>query len=270
VNVPNISNGTVIYAWYGQASVTTLQTTPSATWSNSFMAVYHLKENPAGTAPQLNDSTANGNSATMNGSLMASQQQAGEIDGSVNFEGDTWASLANPANFSFERTDSFSLSGWFKMPANSNSTATLLSKFANGSPGWTLMQQSSHFALGLWGTQSGTLAYATTPAVTTGVWHYVVATYSGTSTVAGMNIYVDGVNQPLTVVDNNLGSSILNNTTPAINGRGGPTQMSSDTMDELRVSTKGVVFSPAYVTTSFNNQSQPGAFFTIATGLTNP
>ena len=28
VNAPNLSNGTVIYAWYGQAAVTTLQTTP--------------------------------------------------------------------------------------------------------------------------------------------------------------------------------------------------------------------------------------------------
>ena len=64
------------------------------------MAVYHLKESPAGTAPQMNDSTSNGNSATMNGTVLATQQQPGEIDGSVNFEGNTWASLANPANFS--------------------------------------------------------------------------------------------------------------------------------------------------------------------------
>ena len=133
VNAPNLNTGTVIYAWYGQPSVTTLQTTPSATWGSNFMAVYHLKENPAGAAPQLNDSTANGNNATMNGTVLASQQQPGEIDGSVNFEGDTWAGIANPANFSFERTDSFSLSGWFKIA--SNSSGTLLSKFAGNTCG---------------------------------------------------------------------------------------------------------------------------------------
>jgi hypothetical protein len=273
VNVPSLSNGTVVYAWYGQPSVTTLQTTPSATWSSSFVAVYHLKENPAGTAPQMNDSTANGNNATMNGSVLASQQQPGEIDGSVNFEGDTWASLANPANFSFERTDSFSLSGWFRIAPGSNSVATLLSKFPGGSAGWALLQEPGPgtplFGLGLFGVGQSTLAYATTPAVTTGVWHYVVATYAGTSTVAGMNIYVDGVNQPLTIGANNLASSILNNTTPAINGRGGPSQMSTDTIDEIRVSTKGVVFSPAWVTASFNNESHPATFFAVVTGLTN-
>jgi hypothetical protein len=96
-----------------------------------------------------------------------------------------------------------------------------------------------------------------------------VATYSGTGTVAGMNIYVDGVNQTLTTLGNNLSTSILNTATPAINGRGGPAYMSTDTMDELRVSATGVVFTPAYVTASYNNQSKPGTFFTSVTGLTN-
>jgi hypothetical protein len=46
--------------------------------------------------------------------------------------------------------------------------------------------------------------------------------------------------------------------------------MSNDSMDEIRVSANGVVFSPAFVTASFNNQSHPGTFFTAVTGLTNP
>ena len=104
--------------------------------------------------------------------------------------------------------------------------------------------------------------------MTTGAWHYVVATYSGTSTVAGMNIYVDGVNQTISTLENNLTTSIVNAVTPAINGRAGPDQMSTDSMDEIRVSTKGVVFSPAYVIASFNNQSKPGTFFAAVTGLT--
>jgi hypothetical protein len=272
VNVPNLANGTVIYAWYGQASVTTLQTTPSATWTN-YMAVYHMKENPAGTAPQLNDSTSNGNNATMNGSALASQQQPGEIDGSINFEGDTWASLASPSAFSFERTDSFSLSGWYKI--GSNTAGSLLTKFTNPpNAGWTLMQfagaSSPQIALGLFGTNASTGALAETPQVSMGVWHYVVATYSGTGTVAGVNIYVDGVNQPLTTILNNLSTSILNNNTPAINSRSSAFQVSNDSMDELRVSNKGVVLSPAWVTASYNNESSPGNFFSAVTGMTNP
>jgi hypothetical protein len=273
VNVPTLNSGTVIYAWYGKPSVDTFQTTPSATWNNSFMAVYHLKENPAGTAPQLNDSTANGNSATMNGAVLASQQQPGEIGGSVNFEGDTWAGLANPGNFSFERTDSFSLSGWFKIA--SNSSGTLLSKFPGPpTPGWLLTQSAGASAPGfqliLFGGTTGGGASVESPAVTIGAWHYVVVTYSGTSSAAGIQIYVDGVNQSLTTLNNTLTGSILNSSAAAINGRDGPTQMSTDTMDEVRVSTKGVVFSPAWVTTSFNNESHPATFFSAVTGLTFP
>jgi hypothetical protein len=273
VNVPNLNNGTVIYAWYGSPSVTTLQTTPPATWNSNFMAVYHLKENPAGTAPQLNDSTANGNNATMNGSVAAAQQQPGEIGGSINFEGDTWASLPSPGNFNFDRTDSFSLSGWFRIA--SNSSGTLLSKFPGPpTPGWLLMQNAGSsapaFELILYGGTTGGGASAATPSVTVGQWHYVVVTYSGTSSVAGMQIYVDGVSQPLTTLNNTLTASIQNAAIAAINGRAGPTQMSTNTMDEIRISAKGVVFSPSWVTASFNNESHPATFFTTTTGLTYP
>jgi len=267
VNAPNLNSGTTIYAWYGQSSVTALQTTPSAAWSSNFMAVYHLKENPAGPAPQLNDSPVNANHATMNGTVSASQQQAGQIDGSINFEGDSWASLANPANFSFERTDSFSLAFWVKIP--SNATATLLSKLAvSANSGWAVLQLGGgNLALGLIG--SGNQAIGETPALTTGVWHHVVATYSGTSTVAGMQIYIDGVNQSLTALGNSLTTSIVNALTPAINSRAGGGAESNDSLDEIWISTQDVVFSPAWVTASFNNQSNPQAFFTVATGLVN-
>jgi hypothetical protein len=270
VNVPSLSNGTAIYAWYGKPAVTTLQTTPTAAWNSNFMAVYHLKENPAGTAPQLNDSTSNGNSATMNGTVLASQQQPGEIDGSINFAGNTWAGIANPANFSFERTDSFSLSGWFYMP--SNVSGTLLSKLPAPTPssGWDLVQTAGsatpHVALQLVGTG---VAQGETPSVGEGAWHYVVATYSGTSTVAGMQIYVDGVSQTLTALNNNLTGTIVNSITPQINGRDGANSMTPDSMDEIRISAKGVVWPAAWVTASYNNQSKPGTFFTVVTGLTN-
>jgi hypothetical protein len=272
VNVPNLANGTTVYAWYGQPSVTTLQSTPSATWSN-YMAVYHMKENPAGTAPQLNDSTGSGNNATMQGSPTAGQQQAGEIDGSIGFTTSTWASLSSTSAFSFERTDSFSLSGWIKI--GSNTSGQILTKQTPGeSSGWMLFQQpvgsSPAIELGLIGTNASTLALARTPSISIGAWHYVVATYSGTGTTAGMNIYVDGVAQTLTSIANNLSTTILNNVTPAINGRTNGYLESSDGMDELRVSTKGVVLTPAWVTASYNNESSPATFFAVTTGLTNP
>ena len=105
--------------------------------------------------------------------------------------------------------------------------------------------------------------------VTLGAWHYVVATYSGTSTVAGMTLYVDGVSQPLSTIADNLTVSIVNAAVPAaINGRGGSTNMSTDGVDEVRVSAPGVVLSPEWVTATYNNQRSPATFFTVVTGLT--
>jgi hypothetical protein len=272
VNASNLSNGSVIYGWYGQPAVTTLQTTPSATWSSNFEAVYHLDESPAGAAPQLNDSTANGNNATMNGKLLASQQQPGEIGGSINFEGDTWAGIANASNFNFDRNDAFSISGWFKL---TNTTGTLLSRMLAVAPdsGWALLQfsgaQSPSLGFVLTGAGNDNYALGETPAITSGVWHYVVVTYSGTSTVAGMQIYIDGVSQKLTSPNNNLTTSILTAAAPVINGRNGANNMSTDSMDELRFSTIGVTYPASWVTASYNNQSQPGTFFSVVTGLTN-
>ena len=103
-----------------------------------------------------------------------------------------------------------------------------------------------------------------------GVWHYVVATYSGTGNTAGMNICVDGVKQTLTTLENNLATSILDSSTPAINIRSTDFQNSNDAMDELRVSAKGAVYSDAWVTATYKNESSPGTFFTAVTGMTNP
>ena len=273
VKAPTLASGTVVYAWYGNAAVTTLQTTASATWSSTFLAVYHLKDDPTGAAPQVTDSTAGAHQGTLNGTIGSSQQQPGQIAGSFDFStAKAWAALANPADFSFERTDPFSLAAWVK--TTSNTSGTLLSKLdATSTTGWGLFQYGTattpRFSLGLQGNGgANNYAMVATNAISSGVWHYVVATYSGTSTVAGMKIYVDGVSQPLTTLSDTLTVSIVNAQTPALNGRGGSTNMSSDGLDEVRVSAKGVVLAPDWITTSYTNQSSPATFFTVITGLT--
>jgi hypothetical protein len=47
----------VIYVYYGNAAAA--ETNDADTWNADYSVVYHLKEDPAGTAPQAKDSTAN-------------------------------------------------------------------------------------------------------------------------------------------------------------------------------------------------------------------
>ncbi|HEV3330984.1 MAG TPA: choice-of-anchor D domain-containing protein, partial [Bryobacteraceae bacterium] len=183
VNVPTIGNGTVVYAWYGKSSVSSLQTTPTATWSSSFEAVYHLEENPSGAAPQMNDSTLNANQGTTQGGMPAGQQAPGQIGGSLNFNGGNYyVTLANASNFSFERTDSFSASCWVKPAANA--WMGLLSKETSAVPiaGWMLMQGAGTlnpvFALDVASNWNNRAQARTSAEFSVGAWHHVVATYS--------------------------------------------------------------------------------------------
>jgi hypothetical protein len=277
VRVPTLTSGTVVYAWYGNAAVSMLQATPAATWNSNFMAVYHLKENPAGTAPQMNDSTANFNHATTNGGMPAGSQVAGEIGGSLNFSGGSYyLTLANANNFSLEYTDSWSVSCWVK-PA-STPTAFYLGKQTNIAPvrGWGLRQDAasaSNLKFGFSIANNGGSAQAlgqTSASFPTGSWYHVVATYSGNGTVAGMNLYVNGAAQTVKAALDNLGATtIVNAAAPQISGRNGANYMSTAVQDECRVYARGVVLSPDWIATEYNNQSNPGAFFTVTTGLVN-
>ena len=273
VRFSSISSGSSLYAWYGNSAVTTLQTSPSATWNPNFLAVYHLKEDPSGAAPQVNDSSPNANHGTTNGAMPAALQTPGEISGSLSFNGGSYfATLANPASFSFERTDTWSASLWVKPVANISNG--LLTKQLVPT-GWNFFQRSGSanptFALELASSISGSrIAVNTSTEWPLGIWRHVVVTYNGSSTAAGVKIYVDGVLRGLNTIADALGTnSILTSAAPQINGRGGATFLGSQTEDEVRVYTKGVVLSPDWITSEFNNQSSPASFFTVVSGLTN-
>ncbi|HEY1755666.1 MAG TPA: choice-of-anchor D domain-containing protein, partial [Bryobacteraceae bacterium] len=58
VNVPSLSSGTVLYGWYGNASVVSLQSSFASTWNSNYLGIWHFSEDPSGAPPQMNDSTA--------------------------------------------------------------------------------------------------------------------------------------------------------------------------------------------------------------------
>ena len=43
---------TTIYIYYGNSSISTDQSNPTGVWDANFLAVWHLKENPTGSAPR--------------------------------------------------------------------------------------------------------------------------------------------------------------------------------------------------------------------------
>jgi len=56
-----------LYIYYGNAGISADQSTTTGVWDDNYMGVWHMNNNPAGTAPQLRDSTKNAHHATANG-----------------------------------------------------------------------------------------------------------------------------------------------------------------------------------------------------------
>lgn len=71
VRVPTVSHTTemVIYLCYGKSAISSSQENKTGVWDSNFKGVWHLKEDPSGTAPPVKDSTSNANHGTSNGAM---------------------------------------------------------------------------------------------------------------------------------------------------------------------------------------------------------
>ena len=92
VNVPSLSAGSVIYACYGNAAVTTDQSNPAGTWNSNYVGVWDL---PNGSTLSAIDSTGNGNNGTIVNSPSAT---GGQIDGAASFNAPSLSYITIPSN----------------------------------------------------------------------------------------------------------------------------------------------------------------------------
>lgn len=80
------SSDTSFYIYYGNASATAYAATDTYgrnnVWDSGFVGVYHLEEDPGGSAPQFADSSGSGHDATAN-NLTSGSSTAGKIGSAV-------------------------------------------------------------------------------------------------------------------------------------------------------------------------------------------
>jgi hypothetical protein len=88
VNVSSLTSttDTAIYMYYNNSGAANQQNRIGV-WDANYKGVWHLKENPAGTAPQMMDSTSNANDGTSGGTMTASDQVNAKINGGLDFDG---------------------------------------------------------------------------------------------------------------------------------------------------------------------------------------
>ena len=290
VRVPSITNGTVIYMYYGNGCSASTQNA-SGVWDANYRGVWHLSQNPAGTAPQMRDSTANAYNGTAVGSFVAGDQQAAVINGGLNFD------RINNDEIQIAATNlgatSVTVSAWIRVKSFTETTfsaasgnlgavvfstrdadcdvsPTLVVSPANGGAG---TQYGLVFCNDSCGIAQGAKG-ATAIALNT--WYYAVGTFSrtGTGQYAGnWNVYQNGTlnggpnnfNFAGNATGNFTGASwrLANNPqwpTPGV-------QTSNVILDEVHVS--NIVRSAGWISTEYCNQNAPATFYTVGAEQNN-
>lgn len=129
VRVPSLSSttDTVLYMYYGDPTAPDQQDAANV-WDTGFKGVWHLSQDPAGAAPQMQDATSNPspNDGTSSG-MGATQQVTGKVGGSLNFDGSNdFVNLGNPTPASLRINGPITVEAWI----NSSVAQTSQTQFA--------------------------------------------------------------------------------------------------------------------------------------------
>jgi hypothetical protein len=253
--------------YYGNPSASNQQN-PAGVWDGNYVAVYHLKEDPAGAAPQMTDSTTYGNHGTTEGTWASSASVTAKVAKGFAFNGATSQRQVKVPNAA--SLDSTAAEG----------TVELWINWTNAAPGnfQVVMVSSNRFTPGArfgyeWASQGGGGHYfypwgddadldynlGSNP-FTNGAWHHLVVTFKFST--KAVTIYVDGT--PMTFTTQNVPTYWTTLANPADWRWGGnnPQDLNAffaGVFDEIRVS--NVARSAAYITTSHKNQNSPATFY---------
>ena len=287
VRVPSINNGTVIYIYYGNTCMSSSTQNETGVWDANYKGVWHLSQNPTGTAPQINDSTANSYNGTAVGSFVAGDQQAAVINGGLNFNGtNDEIQIAGAAL----GATSVTVSAWIRVKGFSETTfsanagdnlgaVVFSTRNVDGDVSPTLLVSP---ASGGAGTQNGLVFNNDTANVAMGAkgataialntWYYAVGTFSrtGAGNFAGnWNVYLNGA---LNGGPNNFNfaGTATGNFTGATWRLGNNAQwpnFSNVILDEVRVS--NIARSVGWISTEYRNQNAPASFYTVGAEQNN-
>jgi len=214
-------------------------------------AYAHWKLNASSGTLVLDDSI-NGRDGTAT-NMEDGDWVAAKINNGLLFDGvDEFVNFGNIANF--ERTDTFSIEFWFNTVTAG--AEMIMSRQLNTGPtfrGWNVFIEAGVITTALISDNSvvNRIQRKTNSTFNDGLWHHCAVTYSGTSAVSGLIIYIDGSAVATTIVTDNLSATILNAADCQLSGRDGANVVYTGTADEVAI--HAVVLSAADVIARFNS-----------------
>lgn len=150
------------------------------------------------------------------------------------FGGSGYINFGN--NYNFERTNSWSVSLWFK---TASMNGILLGKQNSASPynGWYiagLQQLGSALRVGMTDSGGGSLIGDSVSTYTDSAWHHLVMTYNGTSQNSGLLCYIDGSAISLTYT-NTISATIQTSFNLQAGARNGANSLFTGRLEEVAI-----------------------------------
>lgn len=235
----------------------------NAVWTD-YAGVWHFDENPSGTAPQMVDSTGNGNDLTTAGSMTSGDSVAGKLAGNaVDFDGtDDYAENASPASaletLSIDAT--WTVSAWVRPDADSLQAIAGVVAFDTPDQEYGILVAGTNEFSSL--ARDGTTATQVKAAAgvsTTGVWYHLVGGGDG----ADVQLYVDG-----SFENSGTHSSITPDTSGDPFRVANPVGVNSGSflfngrIDEVRARVDWV--GADWISAEYTNQNTPNTFYSIS------
>jgi hypothetical protein len=232
VRFPSLSGSTDtdFFIYFGNSSQTTDQSS-NTTWDNSYQAVLHMDG--------LNDATSNGNNGSNNGT----SSTGGKIGNARDFtaSNDDFISIADDATLDI--TGAITISAWINID-NYNTTPDLVTKGAYNQSYGTWLRGDNTFRF----ADDGTTRVTSSATIADGATGYVTFTNNGSQTA----VYINGTNKTT-----GSGANFSNNNNPLyISTSAYPL---NGWVDEVRIS--NVARSDDWILTEYNNQDNPGTFY---------
>jgi RHS repeat-associated protein len=204
-------------------------------------AIGHWRlDEPVGVASAA-DSSGNGRTAAWAGGA-ALRQVPGAVTGdrAVRLDGTNDVAVPYHSSYDFERTSAFTVEAWVRTTQDTtNGAAMLVSRVSTSAPnrGYEVFLSNGQvFTNVISDAPAGNYLRAHgTRVVNDGAWHHVVLTYSGSSTAAGLSLYVDGVPDTKVVEVDNLTGTIKNGLDLRLASRGGSSYRLNGDLDEVAV-----------------------------------
>ncbi len=255
IKIPTLSHSadTTIYACYKNSSVSTYQGSATSTWSNSFVAVYHLNNNAANTT--VTEST--GNYTGTNSANTSTTTTAGQITNGFNYAATYGTVAANIA--SLNGAANMTISAWIN-PNSLTQSKYIASQADNSFSNIWIFGIDATFIGDLTLRENGGDCESSSHPLGTGSWQYVNIAYNGGNSYGSRcALYYNG--SALTVSSDTMFSTLASGGygfAIAENSQGLAGSKFDSKIDEVQVA--NTTRSADWVKTAYNNQNSPSTF----------